>query len=225
MNKHTDNSIKYPHLHKSTLLANLPKDLANQFLNQSLVHSFSKTQAFIEQGQVSKGLFLVAHGHVEVSMISHSGQSTYIGQATTGGCLGEIEAINKKECIASCFARKDTVLLFTPTHQLMGFLSNIEFLKNLFLIFHDRMQYNNLFRSIDKLDPVDVRLRAYLHFMSMAQPTVRKSQTELADVIVCARQNLNKELGKLRDAGFVEIKSGAVVVLDRHRLVEGIDAA
>ncbi|MCF6304302.1 MAG: Crp/Fnr family transcriptional regulator [Rhodobacteraceae bacterium] len=223
MHTQIENSKRFPHLANCQLLQNIPADLGKDFLNKSVVKTFKHDKVFIEQGQVSSGIYLIAHGKVEISRLNHSGQSAFMYLAEIGGCIGEIEAIAEKEYIASCTAKKGTILLFLPRQHLLGYLQHLEFVKNLSLIFLERMESNNSFRSIDKLDPVDIRLRAYLHFMSRRSPKIEKSQADLADIICCSRQTMNKELGKLRKLGILDIKSGAVVILDHETLAEGID--
>ena len=213
-----DNSVRFPHLLKCKLLHNLPDELRKDFLNSCYVKFYSEPDNFLEQGNISKGIFLLAHGSAEVSRINSSGQSTFMFHATKGNCLGEIEAIAEKECIASCSAKAGTTLLFLPTAKLLTFLDNIEFIKNLSLIFLERMEFNNSFRSIDKLDPIDTRLRAYLHFMSGESSIIDKSQADLASIICCSRQTINKELGKLRNSGILNVQNRTVIILDRDRL-------
>ncbi len=219
----TDNSTRFPHLLKSELLQNLPGDMAHKFLNACRVMTCTATKNFIDQGEPSKGIYLIAHGSAEVSRINSAGQKSFMSHAEIGSCLGEIEAISNKLCIASCRAAKNSVILLLPTAELMGFLTNIEFVRNITIIFFYRLEFNNSFRSIDKLDPVDIRLRSYLHYMSGITASIDKSQTDLALIICCSRQTMNKELGKLRDQGILALQSGKVIILDRIRLAEGID--
>jgi len=223
MQNQIENSKRFPHLVNCQLLQNLPIGLTKEFLNNSVVKSFDNDKVFIAQGQLADGIYLIAHGRVEISRLNHSGQSAFMYLAEVGGCIGEIEAIAEQEYIATCTAKKGTILLFLPRKFLTSYLQEIAFVKNLSLIFLERMESNNSFRSIDKLDPVDIRLRAYLHFMSGRTPRIDKSQADLADIICCSRQTMNKELGKLRKQGILDLQSGAVVILDRKRLAEGID--
>lgn len=223
MHSSIENSIRFPHLANCRLLQNIPADLSKEFLNKSVVKTFNHDKIFIEQGQVSNGIYLIAHGKVEISRLNHAGQSAFMSMSEVGGCIGEIEAIAEKEYIASCTAKKGTILLFLPRLYLHDYLKHLEFVKNLSLIFLERMESNNSFRSIDKLDPVDIRLRAYLHFMSRRTAKIEKSQADLADIICCSRQTMNKELGKLRKLGMLDLKSGAVIILDRDILAKGID--
>ncbi len=223
MKNSIENSARFPHLANCLLLQNLPVDLSKGLLNKSVVQTFNRDKVFIDQGQVSNGLYLIAHGKVEISRLNHAGQSAFMSMSEVGSCIGEIEAIAEKEYIACCTAKKGTILLFLPKQYLLEYLKHLEFVKNLSLIFLERMESNNSFRSIDKLDPVDIRLRAYLHFMSGRSARIEKSQADLADIICCSRQTMNKELGKLRNMNILDLKSGAVVILDRVALAEGID--
>lgn len=223
MQSPNDNSVRFPHLLKTKLLQNLPDSLKRKYLNSCEVKSHSPEINFIEQGEVATGIFLVAHGCVEISRLNPAGQNVFMSLAEVGDCVGEIEAVAVKQSIASCSGKKGTILLFLPRKLLVEYLGNIEFVKNLSLIFLERMDNNNSFRSIDKLDPVSMRLRSYLNFMSVRNATIDKSQAELAAIICCSRQTMNKELGVLRKKGIIDLQSGAVVILDRENLAEGVD--
>ena len=217
------NSIRFPHLLKCKLLTGLPETLKRKFLNSSVVKTFDAPVNFIHQGNAAKGIFLIAHGSVEISRLNTSGQNAFMSTAEVGNCVGEIEAVAEKESIASVTASKGTILLFLPNSALPEYLGQVEFVRNLSLIFLERMENNNSFRSVDRLDPVDIRLRSYLHFMSRQNSRIDKGQTDLAEIICCSRQTLNKELGKLRRLRILDINSGSVVILDRERLADGID--
>jgi len=218
-----ENTVRFPQLLHAQLLQDLPESLKRSFLNDCEVRTFSAPKAFIEQGQCATGVFLIAHGSAEVSRLNSSGQNAFMFHSEPGSCIGDLEAIAEKESIASCTANKDTVLLYLPRAKFVKYLTNLQFVKNLALIFLERLQYNNSFRSIDRLEPVDIRLKSYLNFMSGKKAIVDKSQAELASIICCSRQTINKELGKLRDQGVIEMHSGQVIILDCKRLAEGID--
>ncbi|MBL4806189.1 MAG: Crp/Fnr family transcriptional regulator [Rhodobacteraceae bacterium] len=217
------NSDKFPHLLKCSILRNLSLTQQTEFLNLCELITFPEAAEFLEQGQPSPGLFLVARGSAEVTRVSSSGQSAFMFFSEIGHCLGDIEAIAGKNCIASCIASKDTMLLFLPTKILLDYLSDLTFVRNFAAIFLERMESNNSFRTIDKHDPIDLRLRSYLHFMSGKTLTITKSQKNLANITNCSRQTINKELGKLREMGIIDVQNGAVIILDRERLAEGID--
>ena len=48
--------------------------------------------------------------------------------------------------------------------------------------------------------------------------TIYDSQTYLAGVVGCSRQTINKELGVLRDKGFISVEKGVIEILDREKL-------
>ena len=52
------------------------------------------------------------------------------------------------------------------------------------------------------------------------KPEITKPQADLAGLLGCARQTLNRELGRLRDRNVIEIEKGRIRVLDRAALHE-----
>lgn len=212
------NSARFPHLLKSEVLANLSPDFQRDFVDNCAVRMFDKPTTILVQGELSPGLFMVAHGSVEVFFLGKDGQHVFLNRATVGDVVGEVEAISDHTCAASCQVSANSSVLFCPKPLLLEYLSEVVFVQNIMAVFHDHLVRDNWFKHVDHYTPIDLRLGAYLRLLSEKTQRVTETQTYLASVVGCSRQTINKELGNLRDKGIISMENGVIEVLDRSKL-------
>ena len=91
-------------------------------------------------------------------------------------------------------------------------------MRNLFRVSYDRLVRDNQNKFVDQFYPVEQRLCEYLYRLSVDTAEVPKTQSDLAAILGCARQTLNRELGGLRERNIIELQKGKIVVLDRDAL-------
>ncbi|MGO4854504.1 Crp/Fnr family transcriptional regulator [Phaeovulum sp. W22_SRMD_FR3] len=212
------NATRYPQLMKCRLLHGLTDAAKNDFLDRSIIRVYDRDQQVLTQGDHSPGLFLVAHGLIEVGYLTDTGQQSIIHHAGPGETVGEPEAVAGTRCVANCVAKTGTTLLFCPTAQIFEFLLIPQFISNFTAAFCERMQRENVYKSVDQLQPVEQRICSYLRKLSQRSPVIEQSQTYLAGVVGCSRQTVNRTLGVLRDAGIVEVNKGVIRVLNPQAL-------
>lgn len=203
---------------KSEILKDLPSEFQKEFIDKCAVRFYDTPTAILTQGENSPGLFMVAHGSVEVFFLGKDGQNVFLNLAHTGDVLGEVEAISEHTCAASCQATANTTVLFCPKSLLFGYLSSVVFVKNIMAVFHDHLVQDNWFKHLDHFTSINQRLGAYLRVLSERNSKITVTQTYLANVVGCSRQTINKELGKLRDQGIISMDSGVIEVLERQKL-------
>ena len=213
-----NNATRFPHLTNASILADLPRDVANQPLNGATMRSYEAGSAILTQGVEVSGMFILAHGSVEITSRNANDQTVLIHFCRSGENFGEIEAIGDVPAAANCIAVEQSVLLCCPTQQLLKFTENAIFLRNLMRVSFDRLVRDNAYKFVDSFYPVEQRLCDYLHRLSVGNPVVAKTQAELAGLLGCARQTLNRELKHLRQQGIIELEKGKIRVIDRPTL-------
>jgi CRP-like cAMP-binding protein len=214
------NSLAYPNLLRSNILTDLPDDVKTGFIDQCQVRCHAAPVEFLTQGIAAPGLFLVAHGRVEVSYCDAEGNSSLIYIAGAGEVLGEIEALTDNPCAASCTTLPNTTLLFCPTPQIIQRIGSTQFFRNILATMYERLMRDNRLLIINQFYTLDQRLCIYLgQLSSQKRPEVEISQAQLAGMIGCSRQAINRKLAKLQDEGLIALRKGTIRVLDRERLV------
>jgi len=211
-------SEQFPQMMKAGILSDLPKKFRKEFVDRCTVLNYDSRTRILTQGEASPGMFLIARGNVEVLYLGEDGYQAFLARAGVGSIVGEAEAITGQRCAATAEAMANTTLLFCNKKLLLESLESVEFVKNLVKVFHGHLLHLNYFKLVDRNSPVDHRLCAYLLMFSERKNTIYDSQTYLAGVVGCSRQTINKELGVLRDKGFISVNKGVIEILDREQL-------
>lgn len=207
-----------------SLLEDIPTDKKSAFLNACVVNVFAKDTPLLSQSDHTTGMFLVAHGSVEVSFLNKDGNKSIIYHAWPAEALGLIEAMANRPCAATCMAFANTTVLFCPTSLLFEQLKSPVFIRNTAIAAHDMMTRDNMFKSADQFYTVEQKICLYLRYLSTQNFKFMQSQSYLANAVGCSRQTVNKELGRLRDLNIIEISQGVITVLD-HRALDARIAA
>jgi CRP-like cAMP-binding protein len=213
------NSTRFPQMLKAPLFLDLPEDFKVQFLNDCSVLVCEEATHLLVQGGAVQGMYLIAHGSVEITCVNACGQSVMIHLARPGEVFGDVEALSDNPCAASCTTAIGTTVLFCAKPLLYESLRAPTFVRNLMQVSYDRLVRDNRTKFIDQFYPVEQRLGAYLHLLSVDDLLISKTQGDLAGLLGCARQTLNRELGRLRERRVIELEKGRIRILDRAALI------
>jgi len=214
------NAVAYPHLLKARILSDLPAEDKASFLNRCEARICEFPEVVLEQDRVPPGLFLVAHGRVDVVLVGDRGEQTLLAHLGPCETVGEIECISGETCIARCRTQPLTTLLFCPTAVVYEFLRAPVFIRNIASVFRTRMAHDNAFKALDQHGSLEQRLFLRLRTMCDGRDRVRANQAELAEILGCSRQSVNKALGRLRSEGIIDVSKGQVVILEPDPCLE-----
>jgi len=139
--------------------------------------------------------------------------------ATSGEIIGDTEALAEAPCAATCTSLPDTTLLFCPASHLMQLSRSQTVVRNIARILLERLRRDNHYRVLERFQTIEERLCSYLcQFSTPQDPLIHISQTQLATLLGCSRQKVNRMLNILRDCGVVDLGRSRVRVLDRDEL-------
>ncbi|MCA0960838.1 Crp/Fnr family transcriptional regulator [Salipiger bermudensis] len=218
------NAVAFPHLLRARILSDLPGEDKAAFLNRCEKRSFEFPEVLLDQNEVPPGLFLVAHGRVDVVLIGERGEQTLLAHLGPGETVGEIECISGETCIARCRTQPLTTLLFCPTAVVYEFLRAPLFMRNVAAVFRGRMAQDNAVKALDQHGSLEQRLFLRLRTMCDGRDRVRANQAELAEILGCSRQSVNKALGRLRSEGIIDASKGQVVILQSNPSLDVLGA-
>lgn len=216
------NAVAFPHLLKARILTDLPSQDKAEFLNRCTVRTSKEQEIFLQQGEQSPGMFIVAHGRIDVLLTGRSGAKTLLTHLGPGETVGEIECISGEPCIASCRAQALTTQLFCPTDVLFDFLRAPQVIRNLASVFRSRMAHDNAVKALDQHGSLDQRLFLRLRTLCDGRDRVRANQSHLADILGCSRQSVNKALGRLRAEGIIDVAKGEVRILKPDAVLDDL---
>ena len=205
---------------KIPLFRDLPDDFASEFLDECSVQMYEKPTTVLTQGDPVHGMLLIDHGSVEITCVNPDGQHVMIHVMRHGEVFGDVEVMAEAPCAATCTVAANTTLLYCARQLLYDSVHSMVFLRNLMRVSYDRLVRDNSTKFVDQFYPVEQRLCAYLHRLSVDKPEISKTQGDLAGMLGCARQTLNRELGRLRDRAVIDIEKGKIRVNDREALLK-----
>jgi len=205
---------------KSSVLDGLTDKFKEQFLNQCVIRTYDEAAPALTQGELVDGMLIIAHGAVEITSINPEGQTVLIHLCRSGEILGDVEILSEMPAAANCIATANSVILFCPKPLLYESMNTRLFMRNILRTSYDRLVRDNLVKFVDQFYPVEQRLCDYLFRLSADRPEITKTQADLAGLLGCARQTLNRELGRLRDKEIIAMEKGKIRVLDRAALWE-----
>ena len=213
------NAVRFPHLQTAPLLRDLSDEFRVDFLEGCAIRTFEQGETILAQGEAVKGMYIIAHGSVEVTSFNPEGQSVLIHLYRQADIFGEPETLAERHAAANCVAANQAVLLFCAKDLLLESTKNHVFLRNLMSAGYDRLVRDNSTKFVDQFYPVEQRLCDYLYRLSADKPVITKTQADLAGLLGCARQTLNRELGRLRGKKILTMEKGKIHILDRQALL------
>ncbi|WP_121025204.1 Crp/Fnr family transcriptional regulator [Litoreibacter meonggei] len=200
------------------LLRDLPRETQSEFLDSCKRRSFKPTNVMLRQGELTDRMYMVAEGRVEVSYVNETGHNSIIYHAMPGQVLGTVETLSERPCAGTCTALSDTTVLICRRADLFDKMTSPIFVRNFAADLHDVLTHDNRFKSVDQFFSAEQKICAYLDKLSDIDDVFKESQGYLADVAGCSRQTVNKELGRLRDRGVVEMSKSGIRILDYDAL-------
>ena len=215
----------------------LSAPLQELILSRSIVRKYAKGQVISLEASVPKGLYAVLEGMVHCVREVGDGEEALIHVCEPGFWFAEYAALTGRTTVGTFLAHTPAKVLLLPKVQLDRIVADepryYEAFARLAL---DR--YAILVRmltEIRELSP-EARLRGRLALLAQMRMKDRPhagavsltvSQADLARMVGISRQTLNAILGKLGQAGLIEVGFRRIRVLDAARLTDanGAEAA
>ncbi len=220
-----NNSRSFPHLLSSKLFEDIPNEFSARYIDDCNVITLSQQQEFLRQGAPNTSVFLIAHGMVEISSDDIHGQRVIVGYDGIGDILGDLEALSLLPCVATCTAFNAVTLLECKRKQFVDAMQDPLLLRNFTRIQVHRFQRDNLLRAADQAYSVEWKLLHFLQQISRHTLHIEQSQADIAQALGCTRQTVNRELNRLKDAGYVSIAKGVIDILDSNAIEKEVLSA
>ncbi|TDT77785.1 Crp/Fnr family transcriptional regulator [Litoreibacter halocynthiae] len=208
------NSVLFPQLLDASILRDLSRETQEFFLDSCKRRTFKAGETMLRQGEQTDSMLIVAEGRIEVSYVNETGHHSIIYHAFSGNVLGMVETLSERPCAGTCKALSDTTVLMCRRSDLIKKMASKVFVRNFAADLHDVLAHDNRFKSIDQFFSAEQKICVYLEKLSQDGSVFTESQGYLADVVGCSRQTVNKELGRLRDRGIIEMTKAGIRILD-----------
>jgi CRP-like cAMP-binding protein len=145
-----------------------------------------------------------------------------------GEIVGEIALLDGKPRSASAVAAEDTTMMVIERHVFLPFLLRHEGLvERMLVVLCDRLRRTS--NALEEIALFDLQARLARLLVKLAEDygragklgiriDLKLSQRDLSNLVASSRESVNKQLKIWRDAGFIDLDAGHIVLLKREEL-------
>lgn len=171
------------------------------------------------RGDVPDRVYIIISGEIAVETISEDGKAVLLATLVDGEILGEIAAIDGGARTANARSLTPAVVLSIRREDFLQLIADepafsIAIHKNL----ASRLRSTNIQVEAITLHSLCSRLANLLSTLAAGRDRVELTQSQIASRLSATREKVNVNLRKLQLAGAIELKRGAVEILDHARL-------
>lgn len=210
------------------LLGKLSPDEIDKLLTYSRVERYPAGEEIYPKGSPGQSMMAVLRGTAKMSSVSPEGKEIVLNIISAGDIFGEIALLDGEERSADAVAMTDCELLVLNRRDFMPFLENHADIC-LILI---RILCRRLRRTSEQVEDLQFRhlagriAKALLqHAARLGRPDphgaaleLHLSQSELAHIVGCSRESVNKQLQVWHKAGLIELAKGSIVIRDARAI-------
>lgn len=190
---------------------------------------FRRGEVIFHLGDPGDALFIVASGAVKITLPSETGDEAILATLRPGDFFGELALLDGAPRSATAAALEPTETLVLPRNRFRELIATEPVIRDALLASLAR-ELRRLTLHVEELHFLDIagRLAARLVRLadeggkSLADGSVRLeaplTQSDLASMVGCTRQSVNKLLGLFVDDGLIRLDRDAIVILDRDAL-------
>lgn len=190
---------------------------------------FRRGEVIFHQGDPGDALFIVMGGAIKIMLPSETGDEAILATLRPGDVFGELALLDGAPRSATAVALEATETLILPRDQFRELLATEPAIRDA-LLASIAAELRRLTNHVEELHFLDItgrlasRLARLAAESGTAEPdgTVRLkaplTQGDLAAMIGCTRQSVNKLLGMFTDDGLIRLERDSIVVLDLEAL-------
>lgn len=199
---------------RSILLDGLSVAERQAFLGECTPLHIPTPTEILSQGEPTRICYLIVQGRVEVTFLDRDGNSVLTHVAGPGEMVGEVEVLSDLPCTATCRTFPHTRLLSFAAPQLLRHVPPDLLLRNLAVLFHNRLLLHSRMRAITQFYTAEARVRLHLLNLADGRSEVQINQAQLAQMAGCSRQTVNRVLGEMRAEGQIATRRGSIRILN-----------
>jgi CRP-like cAMP-binding protein len=190
---------------------------------------FRRGEVIFHLGDPGDALFIVMAGAIKIMLPSDAGDEAILATLRPGDVFGELALLDGAPRSATATALEATETLILPRGQFRELLATEPAIVDALLV-SLASELRRLTNHVEELHFLDItgRLASRLARLAaesgkkLADETIRLraplTQGDLAAMIGCTRQSVNKLLGMFTDDGLLRLERDSIVVLDLEGL-------
>jgi CRP-like cAMP-binding protein len=191
---------------------------------------FRRGEVIFHLGDPGDALFIVTSGAVKIALPSETGDEAILATLKAGDFFGELALLDGAPRSATAAALEPTETLVLPRDRFRDLIAAEPAIRDALLAALAK-ELRRLTLHVEELHFLDIagrlaaRLARLTQEQGVAQPdgSIRLAapitQSDLAAMVGCTRQSVNKLLGMFVDDGLIRMERDAIVITDLDGLV------
>lgn len=192
---------------------------------------FRRGEVIFHIGDPGDALFVIVSGEVKISLPSETGDEAILATLRPGDFFGEIALLDGAPRSASASALMPTETVILPRDRLRELIATETGVRDA-LLASIAGELRRLTTHVEELHFLDITGRLAARLVRLAQESgtpladgslrlrTNLTQADLAAMVGCTRQSVNKLLGQFTDDGLLRLERDGIVVTD----LEGLSA-
>jgi CRP-like cAMP-binding protein len=218
----------------ASLFSNLSPEELHLLAAHAVRKRFAQGELLFSEGDVCKGLHIIASGKVRIFKSSASGREQVLAVEGPGGSVAELPVFDGGTYPASVSAVDDSQILFISRSDFRSFcLAHPEVALKLLAVVGARLR--RLVGIIEELSFTTVRQRLASVLVRLAQTEGKKcgngieillpgTNQDLAHQLGTVRELVSRNLMRLQAEGLIQVEARNITVLDLPGLVAILDS-
>jgi CRP-like cAMP-binding protein len=212
--------------------AGLDRDALERLSGSMRSRRFRRGEVIFHLGDPGDALFVIMSGDVKISLPSETGEEAILATLGSGAVFGELALLDGAPRSASATALTATETVVLPRDRFRELIATEAGVRDA-LLASIAGELRRLTTHVEELHFLDITGRLAARLVRLAQDggtrtadggiRLRKNLTQgdLAAMVGCTRQSVNKLLGQFTDDGMIRLEREGIVVTD----MEGLTAA
>lgn len=192
---------------------------------------FRRGEVIFHIGDPGDALFVIVSGDVKISLPSETGDEAILATLRPGDVFGELALLDGAPRSASATALGPTETVVLPRDRFRELLGTEAGFRDA-LLASIAGELRRLTHHVEELHFLDITGRLAARLVRLAeeggtpradgsiQLRANLTQADLAAMVGCTRQSVNKLLGQFTDAGVVRLEREGIVVTDLAGLID-----
>jgi len=205
--------------------AGLERDALERLAGSMRSRRFRRGEVIFHLGDPGDALFVIVSGDVKISLPSETGEEAILATLGSGAVFGELALLDGAPRSASATAQTATETVVLPRDRFRELIATEAGVRDA-LLASIAGELRRLTTHVEELHFLDItgRLAARLVRLAVDGGTrlpdggirLRKNLTQgdLASMVGCTRQSVNKLLGQFTDDGLIRLEREGIMVTD-----------
>jgi CRP/FNR family transcriptional regulator, cyclic AMP receptor protein len=218
-----------PFLRNNTFFGGLPDGALDALIRRGHTRKFARGDAICRRGEPGDSVMVLLQGRVKVSNVNVDGKEVVLNFLGVGDITGEIGALDGNERTADAAALEPCEVFAVHARDLLPTLTaHPAALLEIIQILCEKLRSAS---AIIEDNTLEMRARTARGLLRLARQHGRTSkngvrlqlimsQTELGSYLSISRENVSRQLGRLRDANVITVNDQQIIITDADGLAE-----